>query len=55
MQIIKVIYFDKPNDEFDRFNSLSLKLILSITTIILVLYFIYPGFLFKIVENITFV
>ena len=55
LRIIKVIYFDKPNDEFDRFNSLSLKLILSITTIILVLYFIYPGFLFKIVENITFV
>ena len=55
LRIIKVIYFDKPNDEFDRFNSLSLKLILSITTIILVVYFIYPGFLFKIVENITFV
>ena len=55
LRIIKVIYFDKPNDEFDRFNSLSLKLILSITTIILVLYFIYPGFLFKILENITFV
>ena len=55
LRIIKVIYFDKPNDEFDRFNSLSLKFILSITTIILVVYFIYPGFLFKIVENITFV
>ena len=55
LRIIKVIYFDKPNDEFDRFNSLSLKLILSITTIILVVYFIYPGFLFKIIENITFV
>ena len=55
LRIIKVIYFDKANNEFDRFNSLSLKLILSITTIILVVYFIYPGFLFKIVENITFV
>ena len=55
LRIIKVIYFDKSNDKFDRFNSLSLKLTLSITTIILVVYFIYPGFLFKIVENITFV
>ena len=55
LRIIKIIYFDKPNDKFDRFNSLSLKLTLSITTIILVLYFVYPSFLFKIVENISFV
>ena len=40
LRIIKIIYFDKPNDKFDRFNSLSLKLTLSITTIILVLYFV---------------
>ena len=55
LRIIKIIYFDKPNDKFDRFNSLSLKLTLSITTIILVFYFVYPSFLFKIVENISFV
>ena len=55
LRIIKIIYFDKPNDKFDRFNNLSLKLTLSITTIILVLYFVYPSFLFKIVENISFV
>ncbi|MFL2898396.1 MAG: NADH-quinone oxidoreductase subunit NuoN [Candidatus Pelagibacter sp.] len=55
LRIIKIIYFDKPNDKFDRFNSLSLKLTLSITTTILVLYFVYPSFLFKIVENISFV
>ena len=55
LRIIKIIYFDKPNDKFDRFNSLSLKLTLSITTTILVLYFVYPSVLFKIVENISFV
>ena len=55
LRIIKIIYFDKPNEKFDRFNSLSLKLTLSITTIILVFYFVYPSFLFKIVENISFV
>ena len=55
LRIIKIIYFDNSNDKFDRFNSLSLKLTLSITTIILVLYFIYPSFLFKIVENISFI
>ena len=55
LRIIKIIYFDNSNDKFDRFNSLSLKLTLSITTIILVLYFVYPSFIFKIVENISFV
>ena len=55
LRIIKVIYFDKSNDEFDKNNSLSLKLTLSITTIIIILYFIYPSFLIKVVENISFV
>tara|TARA_A100000164_G_scaffold259933_1_gene231929 strand:- start:1452 stop:2486 length:1035 start_codon:yes stop_codon:yes gene_type:complete len=55
LRIIKVIYFDNSKDEFDRSNSLSLKLTLLITTIILVLYFVYPSFLIKVVENISFV
>ena len=55
LRIIKIIYFDRPDVKFDRFNSLSLKLTLSITTIIIILYFIYPSFLIKVVENISFV
>ena len=55
LRIIKIIYFDTSKDEFDKNNSLSLKLTLSITTIILILYFVYPGFLIKVVENIAFV
>ncbi len=55
LRIIKIIYFDSATDKFDKSSSLSLKLTLSVTTIIIMLYFVYPSFLIKVLENITFI
>ncbi len=55
LRIIKVIYFDNSKEVFDKSDNISLKITLFITTIILILYFVYPSFLIKFVENISFV
>ena len=52
LRIIKIIYFDKPLDKFDADHGVGLKLTLGITTLITLLYFIYPS---KIIEIISFI
>ena len=52
LRLIKIIYFDKPKDKFEKDHSFGLKLTLAISTGILVLYFIYPGILNEIVSRI---
>ena len=52
LRIIKIIYFDKPVDEFDANHGVGLKLTLGITTLITLFYFIYPS---KIIEIISFI
>ena len=52
LRIIKIIYFDKPVDEFDANHGAGLKLTLGITTLITLFYFIYPS---KIIEIISFI
>ena len=52
LRIIKIIYFDKPLDKFDTDQDVGLKLSLGISTLITLLYFIYPS---KIIEIISFI
>ena len=52
LRIIKIIYFDKPLDKFDADQDVGLKLSLGISTLITLLYFIYPS---KIIEIISFI
>ncbi len=52
LRLIKIIYFDKPKDEFEKDHNLGLKITLAISTGILALYFIYPGILNELVSKI---
>ncbi len=52
LRLIKIIYFDKPKDKFEKDHNFGLKLTLAISTGILVLYFMYPGILNDIVSRI---
>ena len=52
LRIIKIIYFDKPIDNFDTDHDVGLKLSLGISTLITLLYFVYPS---KIIEIISFI
>ena len=52
LRLIKIIYFDKPKDKFEKDHNFGLKLTLAISTGILVLYFMYPGILNEIVSRI---
>ena len=53
LRLIKIIYFDKPKEKFETDHHLGLKITLTISTAILVLYFIYPGFLITLVSKIA--
>jgi|TARA_B100001079_G_scaffold271704_1_gene290536 NADH-quinone oxidoreductase subunit N len=52
LRLIKIIYFDKPQEKFEIDHNFGLKITLAITTGILALYFIYPGILSEIVSKI---
>jgi len=53
LRLIKIIYFDKPKEKFETDHHIGLKITLAISTAILVLYFIYPGFLITLVSKIA--
>ncbi len=53
LRLIKIIYFDKSNENFETDHNFGLKATLTITTGILVLYFLYPRFLNEIVSQIV--
>jgi len=53
LRLIKIIYFDKAKEKFETDHHIGLKITLAISTAILVLYFIYPGFLITLVSKIT--
>ena len=53
LRLIKIIYFDKAKDKYEKDHNLGLKITLSISTGILVLYFIYPGPLIELVSKIV--
>ena len=53
LRLIKIIYFDKPNEIFEKDHNIGLKFTLAISTGILILYFIYPGILIEVVSRIN--
>ena len=55
LRIIKIIYFDEPNEAFESSQNLGLKISLFFSTIAILIYFIYPSFLIEAVSNINFV
>jgi len=53
LRIIKIIYFDESKEIFDANHSLGLKFSLFLSTIIVLVYFIYPSLLIDVVSNIN--
>ena len=52
LRIIKVIYFDKPKQAFDQNYDLGLKISLILSSILILIYFIYPSILVDAVSSI---
>ena len=53
LRIIKIIYFDKETDKFDRDHSLWLKFSVTFSTILILFYFIFPSELINVVSKIN--
>ena len=52
LRIIKIIYFDKPNKPFDESYDWGLKSSLILSSILILIYFIYPSILTSVVYSI---
>ena len=52
LRIIKIIYFDPEKEKFDTDHHVGLKISLVLSTIFILLYFIYPSGLTEIVQKI---
>ncbi len=53
LRIIKVMYFDQEKEKYDTDHSISLKLSLTFSTLLILLYFIFPSKLVEIVSRIN--
>ena len=53
LKIIKVIYFDEEREKYDTDHSLWLKISLTSSTLLILLYFIFPSKLVEIVSRIN--
>ena len=53
LKIIKIIYFDPPKEKYDQVNNFGLKISLTISTLLILLYFAYPGGLINLVSQIN--
>ncbi len=53
LRIIKIIYFDPEKEEYETSHNLGLKITLAISTIFILVYFIYPSGITEIVSKIT--
>ena len=53
LRIVKIMYFDSEKDKYDTDYSLGLKITLTLSTILILFYFIYPSKLIEIVSNIN--
>ena len=52
IKIIKIIYFDKPKKPFEKSYDLGLKISLTLSTLLILTYFIYPSVLIDVVSSI---
>ncbi len=53
LRIIKIIYFDKEKEKYDSDHGIWLKLSLTFSTILILLYFIFPSQLIEVVSRIN--
>ncbi len=53
LRIIKIIYFDPPKEKYDQINYFGLKITLALSTLLILLYFIYPSALISLVSKIN--
>ena len=53
LRIIKIIYFDEEKEKYDEDHSLWLKFSLTFSTILILLYFIFPSQLVDVVSRIN--
>ena len=53
LRVIKIIYFDPEKIKFDQVDNLGLKISLAISTIFILIYFIYPSWLNEIIFKIS--
>ena len=53
LKIIKIIYFDEAKEKFDQENYIGLKITLALSTILVLMYFVYPSWLINIISNIN--
>ena len=52
LRIIKIIYFDKPNKAFDESYDWGLKSSLILSSVLVLIYFVYPSILTNVVSSI---
>jgi len=52
LRIIKIIYFDKEKEKYDSDHGIWLKFSLTFSTILILLYFIFPSQLIEVVSRI---
>ena len=53
LRIIKIMYFDKNKEKYDSDHSLWIKFSLSISTILILIYFVFPNQLIEVVSRIN--
>ncbi|MDB9745900.1 NADH-quinone oxidoreductase subunit N, partial [Candidatus Pelagibacter sp.] len=53
LKIIKVIYFDQEKDKYDEDHNIWLKASLTLSTLLILLYFIFPGQIVEVVSRIN--
>ncbi len=53
LRIIKIMYFDKEKEKYDKDHSLWLKFSLTISTLLILMYFIFPSQLIEVVSKIN--
>ena len=53
LRIIKIIYFDEEREKYDEDHSFWLKFSLSVSTILILIYFIFPGQIIDVVSKIN--
>ena len=53
LRIIKIMYFDKEKEKYDTDHSLWLKLSLTASTLLILIYFLFPSQLIEVVSRIN--
>ena len=53
LRIIKIMYFDKEKEKYDTDHSLWLKLSLATSTLLILIYFVFPSQLIEVVSRIN--